>query len=140
MNPSPFLQSPRRAVYLAALTLAGALGSTGAQAQEHPWYLGVGAGQSKATFEQSRIASSLAGVGATMTSMTESNRSTNYKLFGGYQMNRFWGLEAGYFDLGTFDFKAQTTPPGSLAGEISTSPSGVIERSLADLGKPTPGP
>ena len=114
---SPF-QAPRRAVSLAVFAALGALSCTSALAQDPYWYLGAGAGQSKATFDQSRIANSLQGVGATMTSITESNRSTNYKLFGGYQMNRYWGLEAGYFDLGTFDFKAQTAPPGSLTGEI----------------------
>ena len=111
-------KAPRGPVYLAVLTALGALAGTSALAQEQPWYIGVGAGQSKATFDQSRIANSLLGVGATPTSMTETNRSTNYKLFGGYQMNRYWGVEAGYFDLGRFDFNAQTAPPGSLAGEI----------------------
>ena len=110
--------APRGLVCLAILRALGALACTSAQAQEQPWYIGVGAGPSKATFDQSRLTNSLLGMGATPTSFTETNRSTNDKRFGGYQMNHDWGVEAGYFDLSRLDFRAQTVPSGSLAGEI----------------------
>jgi OOP family OmpA-OmpF porin len=42
---------------------------------------------------------------------------TGYKLFGGYQINRNFALEAGYFDLGKFGFNT-TVPGGTLTGQI----------------------
>jgi OOP family OmpA-OmpF porin len=37
-------------------------------------------------------------------------------LFGGYQFNKYFALEGGYFDLGRFHFAADTTPTGTLNG------------------------
>ena len=39
-------------------------------------------------------------------------------LFLGYQMNRYLGLEGGYFNLGKQGFKTTTTPGGFLDGEV----------------------
>jgi len=41
-----------------------------------------------------------------------------YKLFGGYQVNKYLAVEAGYFDLGRFGFVANTNPAGTLSGDI----------------------
>jgi OOP family OmpA-OmpF porin len=51
--------------------------------------------------------------------MTRDERDTGYKVFGGYQLNRNLGIEAGLFKLGKFEFESITTPAGRLAGEIS---------------------
>jgi OOP family OmpA-OmpF porin len=50
--------------------------------------------------------------------ITDHNRDDGYKVLGGYHVNRFLALEGSYFDLGSFNFKANTTPPGALNGEI----------------------
>jgi OOP family OmpA-OmpF porin len=55
-----------------------------------------------------------------LTSATFNNDETNiaFKLFGGYQFNRYFALEGGYFDLGQFGYTATSVPAGSLIGTI----------------------
>jgi OOP family OmpA-OmpF porin len=50
--------------------------------------------------------------GAITTGIDRNTQDTSYKLFGGYQMNRVFGVEAGYFDLGKFAFTTTTTTAG----------------------------
>ncbi|MHB1619582.1 MAG: outer membrane beta-barrel protein [Sulfuricella sp.] len=89
-----------------------------AAADDTGWYVGANAGRSKATIDDVRITNSLVGQGATATSISDDNRATGYKLFGGYQFNKNFALEGGYFDLGKFGFVANTQPPGTLNGNI----------------------
>ncbi len=92
--------------------------SVAAQAQEKGWYGGLNFGQSKAKIDDPRIIRGLLSSGFFTTSITDDDRDSGYKIFGGYQMNRHLALEAGYFDLGRFGFNATTQPLGSLTGEI----------------------
>jgi OOP family OmpA-OmpF porin len=64
------------------------------------------------------ITRGLLGNGLTITSIDDKNKDTGFKLLGGYQYNRNFALEAGYFDLGKFGYTATTTPTGTLRGEI----------------------
>lgn len=89
-----------------------------AMADEPGWYGGLGAGQSRALMDDRRIASGLLGSGLTASSIDDTDRDNAYKLFGGYQFNRNFALEGGYFDLGKFGFKATTVPAGTLTGTI----------------------
>ena len=50
--------------------------------------------------------------------MSRDESSVAYKLFGGYQLNRNFAIEGGYFDLGKFGFTSTTTPAGTLNGRI----------------------
>src|ERR1019366_5366934 len=106
---------------LRLLTLAG-LGSvvaTASFAQEDSYlYGGLSIGQSRAKIDENRIPASLLGSGLTTTSMSRDESSVAYKLFGGYQMNRDFAIEGGYFDLGKFGFTSTTTPAGTLNGRI----------------------
>jgi OOP family OmpA-OmpF porin len=95
-----------------------ALASAFAQASEPGWYIGGNVGQSQATFDTEEISGALSDQGFTVTSHSEDERDTGYKLFGGYQFNRYFALEGGYFDLGDFDFNADTMPQGNLHGSI----------------------
>ncbi len=49
--------------------------------------------------------------------MTEDNSGTGAKLFGGYQLNRNFAIEGGYFDLGRSSYTFNTTPAGTFSGE-----------------------
>ena len=101
---------------VAALALFGA---AAAQAQDTTgWYAGGNIGGTRATIDDPRITSGLARQGLTTTGIDDNDSATGYKLFGGYQLNRYFGLEFGYFDLGKFGYKATTVPAGSLTGEM----------------------
>jgi len=100
---------------LLALTV---IASPLAMADEPGWYGGIGAGQSRANIDDGRITDGLLNQGFSTDSISDTNRDTGYKLFAGYQFNRFFALEGGYFDLGQFGFTADTTPTGTLNGNI----------------------
>ena len=82
------------------------------------FYGGLAAGQSRAKIDEPRITASLLGAGLATSSMSRDESDTAFKLFGGYQLNRNFGIEAGYFNLGKFGFTSTTVPAGTLTGQI----------------------
>lgn len=94
------------------------LASPYALANDSGWYAGINAGRSTAEIDDPRITSALLSSGFTTTSINDDDRDTGYKLYGGYQFNKYFALEGGYFDLGTFGFTATTVPAGTLNGTI----------------------
>lgn len=106
----------RRLISLAAL-LATTAGNAHAQSDSY-YYLGFGAGQSKVNIDEGRIAARLLGEGQNVTGIAHDERSTAYRVFGGYQFNRYLALEGGYFKLGKFGFRADTASGGALAGQF----------------------
>lgn len=104
---------------LLGLAGLGALLAAPSFAQEAGYfYGGISAGQSRAEIDEERITAGLLGVGLSTTSMTRDERDTAFKLFGGYQFNRHFALEGGYFNLGKFGFRSTTVPAGTLTGQI----------------------
>jgi OmpA-OmpF porin, OOP family len=103
-----------RMLSLAALAVVA---GTSAGAQEPGWYLGGNVGRSMATIDDARIGSGLAGGGLTMTSIEDRDRDKGFKVFGGYQFNRYLSFEGGWFDLGKFGFTAATLPLGTVTGD-----------------------
>lgn len=110
-------KSVRAARSLSLLTLALLAGPL-ALADDTGWYVGTNVGRSQAKIDATRITSGLLGSGASSVTITDDDRSSGYKLFGGYQLNNNFSLEAGYFDLGRFGYTAITVPAGSLNGKI----------------------
>lgn len=104
---------------LGLMTFAVVACSASAQADNAGWYLGGNAGVSRSRIDDDRIASQLLSAGLTTTSIAEHERDFGYKIFGGYQINRYLALEGGYFDLGKSSFTATTRPPGTLSGDIT---------------------
>ena len=104
-------------VKLSLLTLA-LMTAPLAMAQDTGWYAGANLGQSNATIDDARITSGLLGNGLVAGPFNNTERDRGFKLFGGYQYNRYFSVEAGYFDLGKFAFTTTTTPTGSLSGDI----------------------
>src|ERR1700728_5317818 len=102
---------------LLVAALTGPLSSE-AFADDAGWYLGFNAGQSRAKIDDSRIADDLLIDGLATTSIGDENRHFAFKTFGGYEFNRYFALESGYFNLGKFGFTADTSPAGSLRGDI----------------------
>ncbi len=110
----------RLAKTVGALGLMGCavMTSPRAIANDSGWYGGLNIGQSMADIDRDRIRRGLLSSGFTMTSISEDDRDNGYKLFGGYQINKYFALEAGFFDLGKFEFTATTAPSGTLRGNI----------------------
>ncbi|QIE29521.1 OmpA family protein [Caballeronia sp. SBC2] len=102
-------------VALLALTL---IASRITLAQNSGWYGGGNLGQSHATIDDGRIRGGLQAGGFATSSINNDERDFGYKVFGGYQFNRYFALEAGYFDLGKFSFHATTIPAGTLDGSL----------------------
>src|SRR3990167_2113129 len=100
---------------LRVLTLAG-LGSliaATAYADEPGFfYGGISAGNARSDVDEAAVAAGVLG-GAAVTGISSDERDNGYKLFGGYQLNRNIGFEAGYFDLGKTTFSA-TAPGGAF--------------------------
>ena len=111
--------SARRGLTLAAFAVFGTFASSYVMAQDSTTgpYIGTSLGATRAHFNNDSINSSLAGQGFTASSRTEDNSSTGYKLFGGYQLNRNFAVEGGYFDLGRFNYGFNTTPPGTFSSD-----------------------
>lgn len=98
-------------------TLSG-MACTWAMADDSGWYGGASIGQSTAKIDDDRINRSLLASGISATVISDDDSDIGYKLFGGYQFNRNFSLEGGYFDLGKMGFTAATTPAGTLQGDI----------------------
>ncbi|NHZ88528.1 OmpA family protein [Massilia sp. CCM 8733] len=81
------------------------------------WYIGAGLGQSRANIDNERLTRSLTANGASLSSFKVDERELAYKLYVGKQLNRYFALEAGFFDLGKFGFDATTSQNGRLVGE-----------------------
>ena len=82
------------------------------------WYLGGGAGQSRAKFEDASISSVLSGTGRRAGATAKDETDFSYKLFVGYQMNRYFAVEGGYFNLGEYSFTTTTVPAATLQGSM----------------------
>ena len=82
------------------------------------FYGGASVGQSRSKIDDARISAGLLSQGVTTTSMSNDQQALAWKAFGGYQLNRYLGIEAGYFNLGHFGFESVTAPAGPLDGRI----------------------
>ncbi|HXM82966.1 MAG TPA: OmpA family protein [Burkholderiales bacterium] len=107
-----------RAVGALGLVGFAAVNGQAAVAADSGWYGGLSIGQSRAKIADDRIRNQLLGSGLIMTSIDDDNRDTGFKLFGGNKFNKNFAVEGGYFNLGKFGFTANTTPAGSLTGNI----------------------
>jgi OOP family OmpA-OmpF porin len=97
------------------MTLAAIAGSF-AMADDSNWYVGGNVGQSRARIDDTRVVDGLLEAGIDTTALKDDNRHFGFKAFGGYQFNRYFALEAGYFDLGKFGYTATTVPPAGMTG------------------------
>jgi OOP family OmpA-OmpF porin len=100
---------------LAALAVVG---SPYAAADDAGWYVGANVGQSRAKIDDERISNNIIGAGFSAVTISDDDRDVGYKVFAGYQFNKYFALEGGYFDLGKFGYTATTVPAGTLTGTI----------------------
>ncbi len=81
-------------------------------------YVGISGGQTQATIDNKNISAGLAGQGFSTSGISNSDKDSGYKVFGGYQFGRYFAVEGGYFDLGKFGYTATTIPAGTMNGAI----------------------
>ena len=108
-------------VPIVALAAAAAVSAPAALAAEGRWYLGAGGGEARLKNDDSSINGALFGTGATATAATKDDNSFQYKLYVGYEINKYFAVEGGYFKLGEFSFNAITAPAGTLAGNLKVN-------------------
>lgn len=101
-----------------SLVALAVIASGAALADDSAWYMGANIGASRAVIDDERITSTLMGSGASSVSIVDDDRDRGFKIYGGYQVNKYFALEGGYFDLGRFGFAATTVPAGTLNGSI----------------------
>lgn len=75
-------------------------------------YIGGNLGSTKAKFSRDPIITTLSGQGFGSPSSDVRNYGTGFKAFGGYQLNRNFAIEGGYFDLGKSSYTVNTAPLG----------------------------
>ena len=102
---------------LGTLALAGV--SIPALAADPPgWYIGGNLGESRAEIAEEQITADLLTSGYTTTDFRQDDQDIGYKLFAGYQLSQYFALEAGYLNLGEFNYTANTIPEGSKRAEL----------------------
>jgi OOP family OmpA-OmpF porin len=106
------------ALGLLGLAGIGCLVAVPVFAQDSYYYGGLSLGQSRARIDEDRITRDLLSRGLTTTGFDRDEKSVAFKLFAGYQFNRYFAIEGGYFNLGKFGFTSTTVPAGTLDGEM----------------------
>lgn len=114
----PEMKTNRLRCMLSTLVLAGMV-VPAAATDPSGWYLGAGAGQSRAKIAEREIREDLFASGFTTTEFKDGDRDFGYKLYVGNRFNRHLALEGGYFDLGKFDYTATTVPAGTMEGQLA---------------------
>lgn len=121
MTASKF-PAAKRGLGVIALAVLATVSSSGAFAQDETTgpYIGGNIGRTRADFNNDSINRTLAGQGLAVRSATEDNSGTGYKLFGGYQLNRNFAVEGGYFDLGKSSYTVNANRViGNAAGTFN---------------------
>lgn len=111
---------------LTALTLTLAFASTPARAQEAGWLVGLGFGYQKSDDNCPAAATAV---------VPCDDKGTTWKIFGGYQFNKFFGLEGGYVDLGKAEASGSITDPvfGTFSGTAEFETWGVFFSAVGTL-------
>ncbi len=110
---------PPRALRMLVLAGLGPLIATPLLAQDGLYgYGGISVGNARARLNEQRAADTVLGGGVTATNLQRDRDHLAYRLFGGVQVNRVLGFEAGYFDLGNFGFNSGTSAGGTLDGKL----------------------
>lgn len=109
---------------VAFIMLSGVFSTSLAFAAESGLYAGVGVGSADYDVNAADLDAELASVGI-RSSSTVDKRDTAWKVFGGYQVNRNFAIEAGYVDLGAVNTDSRVTSPFSASTTAKTETNGL---------------
>ncbi|MDE2234805.1 MAG: outer membrane beta-barrel protein [Gammaproteobacteria bacterium] len=112
---------------IAIIALAGLLTTMVARADDNPWYVGLSLGQANYGSDVEDAASllnqELTSLGYANT-ITYSKTDTGYVPRVGYRFNKYFSLEANYFNMGTANLYGTITSPVSATADISVKLTG----------------
>lgn len=110
----------RPAVVAVHACLLAAFLSPAALAAEPGFYGGFNVGGVFSQVDKTRISNALLTPGFTYTGRSYDNDDIGFKIFGGYQFTPYFSVEAGYFDIGTYNkFNTSVLPAGVLKGDMA---------------------
>lgn len=107
-----------RSIGTAHVCLLACFLSPVALAAEPGIYAGFNLGRASSKIDKTRITDELFKPGFTYTSRRSDTKDVGFKLYGGYQFTPFFALEAGYFDLGSYNLDTAILPPGMLLSDM----------------------
>lgn len=90
-----------------------------ALAAEPGIYGGLNIGRASSKIDKTRITDELFTPGFTYTSRRADTKDVGFKLYGGYQFTPYLSLEAGYFNLGSYNLDSAILPSGLLLSDMS---------------------
>jgi OOP family OmpA-OmpF porin len=115
MNENTHMKLIKASGILACAVAAAMVSSITFADEDAGWYLGGNVGQSRARLDELDIVNQVLAPGYSATLLNDNTIDRGGKLFAGYQLNSNFAFEAGYFDLGEFQFNAMTQPAGILS-------------------------
>lgn len=83
-----------------------------AHAEESKFYVGAGIGSSSLSFNSNDF-----GTQEPNADRASATKDTLYKIFGGYDFNKIFGMEFGYADQGAFNYRVNPTQ-GYYTGDV----------------------
>lgn len=108
-----------RSIGTAHICLLACFLSPVALAAEPGIYAGFNLGRATSQIDKTRITDELFAPGFTYTSRLADTKDFGFKIFGGYQFTPYFALEAGYFDLGSYNLDTGILPPGVLLSDMA---------------------
>jgi OOP family OmpA-OmpF porin len=114
---------------MTAIATAAILMTQGASAQDadfvnpdwanHAWYIGGAWGTTRGHLDDSAIINQLTTPSNTGVTYRSDEKDPGYKLFMGKQLNRNFAIEAGIFDLGSFDFSTNSAQNNTYGARVA---------------------
>lgn len=101
-----------------ALGLTAAGTAAWADATTPGFYLGAGVGKAYADLDTQDVTNPLTDARFEVTGSSDDDDDTGWKILGGYQINRHFGVEASWIDLGEYRIKADLG--GARPGEVKS--------------------
>jgi OOP family OmpA-OmpF porin len=114
-----------RTLRLLTLATLAPLAASPVLAQDSYNYGGLSLGNSYSRMEEQRTADSVLGVNGPAVITGRDRAHFSYRLFGGHQFNRYFGVEAAFFDLGNFGFAADAPGGKNLQGTLKQQGIGI---------------
>jgi len=85
------------------------------------WYVGATAGESRTKLNGENLSAQFLDFGYRDAQTQTDTSSAAFRVFGGYQLNRYIGVEAGFADLGKSSIRTNVVPTGTFARRIKTT-------------------